>query len=124
MERRGSIFNGGWRRGRGAVRCEAVRGGSGNYPKIHKILNIGPYVSYMEDPPIKTELQMLAFVRKKMKYLVVFPDQTPHFYKSLREIATNISVDSSTISKKLDQSDSCVCTARGSDYIFWIKKLS
>jgi len=96
----------------------------GKYPKMYKILNIGTHIIYMEARLIKTELQMLEFVKKKMKYLVIFPDQTPHFYKSLREIATNISVDSSTISKKLDHSDSCVCTARGSDYIFWIKKLS
>ena len=72
--------------------------------------------------PIQTECQMLRFV-KKLKYLVVFPDQTTHFYKSLREIAENICVDFSTISKKLDEEDHCICVARGSDYVFWVKKL-
>ena len=80
-------------------------------------------IYYMEVYPIKTERQMLQFVNKNFKYLVVFPDKTHHFYKSLREIAVNICVDASTISKKLDTADPCICTARGSDFIFWIKKL-
>ena len=67
---------------------------------------------------------MLRFLKKELKYLVVFPDKTKHFYTSLREIAANICVDASTISKKLDTSDHCICVARGSDYIFWIKKLT
>ncbi len=78
----------------------------------------------MEGYSIKTEKQMLSFVKKEIKYLVVFPDQTKQFYKSLREIAVNICVDASTISKKLDTSDQCICIARGSNYIFWIKKLT
>jgi hypothetical protein len=80
-------------------------------------------IYYMEVYPIKTELQMVNFLKKELKYLVVFPDKTKHFYKSLRDIALNICVDASTISKKLDISDHCICIARGSDYIFWIKKL-
>ena len=72
---------------------------------------------------IKTELQMLAFVKKKFKYLVVYPDKSYHYFKSLREIKNNIGVDSSTISKKLGNKDSCICIAKDTNYVFWIKKL-
>ena len=76
----------------------------------------------MNSIDIKTELQMLKYI-KEVKYLVIYPDKTKHFFKSLRDIGDNISVDSSTISKKLSESDECICIAKGSNYIFWVKKL-
>ena len=42
--------------------------------------------------------QMDRYV-KSLKYLVVFPDKKTKFYKSLRKIAEDISVDYSTISR-------------------------
>jgi hypothetical protein len=74
---------------------------------------------------LKTENQMLNHI-KKIKYLVVYPDKTRHFYKSLREIGKEICVDSSTISKKMAETnnDSCICIARGSGFVFWIKKIN
>jgi len=71
-----------------------------------------------------TETQMQNYVDKKFKYLVVYPDKTWHFFKSLREIGSNISVDASTISKKMESSDHCICVARVSGYVFWVKKLN
>ena len=73
---------------------------------------------------IQTERQMLNHI-KTIKYLVVYPDKTRHFFKSLRKIADDICVDSSTISKKIQESenDSCICIARGSGFTFWIKKI-
>jgi len=73
---------------------------------------------------IHTEREMLNHI-KTIKYLVIYPDKTRHFFKSLRKIAKDICVDSSTISKKMAETnnDSCICTARGSGFIFWIKKI-
>ena len=72
---------------------------------------------------IQTEQQMLNHI-KNIKYLVIYPDKTRHFYKSLRKIGSEICVDSSTISKKMQGKDSCTCVARGSGFIFWIKKIN
>ena len=41
-------------------------------------------------------------------------------FKSLRDIQNSISIDSSTISKKL-KNDEHIFTAKGSEYIFYIQ---
>ena len=79
-------------------------------------LNI-EYMKYM-----KNEEEMLEFV-SDLHYLVVFPDGSKHFYKSLRAIGQAISIDYTTISKKLSSAESCICIAKDSDYPFWVRKL-
>ncbi len=71
---------------------------------------------------IKSEEQMLQFVTA-LHYLVVFPDGSKHFYKSLREIGNAIGIDYTTISKKLGGNKSCICIAKNVGYPFWVKKL-
>lgn len=68
------------------------------------------------------EKELSAFV-SKMKYLVVYPDTTSKLYKSLRDIAEDICVDSSTISKKLSKGENIV-QAKGSEYIFYIMNIT
>ena len=57
---------------------------------------------------------------KKYNYLVIFPDKKIELFKSLRDIQNSISIDSSTISKKL-KNDEHIFTAKGSEYIFYIE---
>ena len=59
---------------------------------------------------------------KSLKYLVVFPDKTTTFYKSLRKIAEDISVDYSTISRRLNEENPCICISKISGFIFSIRK--
>jgi hypothetical protein len=66
--------------------------------------------------------QMDRYV-KSLKYLVVFPDKTTTFYKSLRKIAEDISVDYSTISRRLNEENPCICISKISGFIFSIRKL-
>ena len=66
--------------------------------------------------------QMDRYV-KSLKYLVVFPDKTTKFYKSLRRIADDISVDYSTISRRLSEENPCICISKTSGFIFSIRKL-
>ena len=61
---------------------------------------------------------------KSLKYLVVFPDKTTKFYKSLRKIAEDISVDYSTISRRLNEENPCICISKISGFIFSIRKLN
>tara|TARA_B000000475_G_C15734782_1_gene340241 strand:+ start:234 stop:449 length:216 start_codon:yes stop_codon:yes gene_type:complete len=56
----------------------------------------------------------------KYKYLVVFPDEKVELFKSLRDIQQSISIDSSTISKKLSNNEN-IFIAKGSKYIFYIE---
>ena len=49
---------------------------------------------------ITKEKDMRDYV-KKYNYLVIFPDRKVELFKSLRDIQNSISIDSSTISKKL-----------------------
>jgi hypothetical protein len=67
--------------------------------------------------------QMDIYV-KSLKYLVVFPDKTTKFYKSLRKIAEDISVDYSTISRRLNEENPCICISKISGFIFSIRKLN
>ena len=70
---------------------------------------------------ITLEKDMEKYV-KKYKYLVVFPDRKVELFKSLRDIQNSICIDSSTISKKLNNGEN-IFTPKGSDYIFYIKQL-
>jgi len=56
--------------------------------------------------------QMDRYV-KSLKYLVV----------SLRKIADDISVDYSTISRRLSEENPCICISKTSGFIFSIRKL-
>ena len=70
---------------------------------------------------ITLEKDMEKFI-KKYKYLVVFPDRKVELFKSLRDIQNSICIDSSTISKKLNNGEN-MFTPKGSDFIFYIKQL-
>ena len=76
----------------------------------------------MSEKQLTTETQMKNFI-KKYNYLVVFPDKKVELFKSLRNIQQSISVDSSTISKKLSSGEHIV-QAKGSEYIFYIMKIN
>ena len=71
---------------------------------------------------ITIENEMEKYI-KKYNYLVIFPDKRAELFKSLRDIQNSISIDSSTISKKLSQGEN-MFTAKGNDFIFYIKQLS
>jgi hypothetical protein len=55
---------------------------------------------------------------------VIYPDKTTKFYKSLRPIAIDISVDYTTISRKLKVENPCICISQLTNYIFMIRKMS
>ena len=65
------------------------------------------------------EKDMIAYVNK-YNYLVIFPDRKVELFKSLRDIQNSISIDSSTISKKLKNNEH-IFTAKGSEFIFYIE---
>lgn len=71
---------------------------------------------------ITMENEMEKYI-KKYNYLVVFPDKKVELFKSLRDIQNSICIDSSTISKKLNNGEN-MFTQKGSDFIFFIKQLS
>ena len=71
---------------------------------------------------ITLETEMETYVNK-YKYLVVFPDRNVELFKSLRDIQNSICIDSSTISKKLNNGEN-MFTAKGSGFIFYIKQLN
>jgi hypothetical protein len=58
----------------------------------------------------------------KYIYLVIFPDKKIELFKSLRDIQNSISIDSSTISKKLTIGEN-MFSAKGTDYVFYIDRL-
>ena len=60
---------------------------------------------------------------KKMKYLVIHHNQTNTLYSSLREIARDIQVDASTISKNLKNNDSCYCCSKNTNLLSYIRKI-
>ena len=67
------------------------------------------------------EKEMKTYVNK-YNYLVIFPDKKIELFKSLRDIQNSISIDSSTISKKLKNNEHTFI-AKGSEFIFYIKKI-
>ena len=70
---------------------------------------------------ITLEKDMEKYVNK-YKYLVVFPDKKVELFKSLRDIQQSICIDSSTISKKLNNNEN-IFTPKGSDFVFHIRQL-
>ena len=58
---------------------------------------------------------------KTLNYLVVYPDKTTKFYKSLRSISEDIYVDYTTISKRLKDESSCMVICRLNNFMFYIK---
>tara|TARA_B100000795_G_scaffold269436_1_gene258794 strand:- start:4942 stop:5175 length:234 start_codon:yes stop_codon:yes gene_type:complete len=60
---------------------------------------------------------------RTLNYLVIYPDKSTKFYKSLRKITEDICVDYTTISKKLKDDDSCYVTSRVDDYMYYVKKM-
>lgn len=60
---------------------------------------------------------------KKLNYLVIYPDKSTKFYKSLRSISDDIFVDYTTISKKLKEDTSCIVICRINNLMFYIKKM-
>tara|TARA_B100001287_G_C22680210_1_gene529905 strand:- start:2921 stop:3175 length:255 start_codon:yes stop_codon:yes gene_type:complete len=79
----------------------------------------------MEGQFITKEENMEKYV-KTYKYLVIKADRSVEIYTSLRRIQRDISVDASTISKKLKENggDHCICVSKPMNYVFYIKKLA
>ena len=79
--------------------------------------------------PVPIQKQMITLEKdmekyiKKYKYLVVFPDRKVELFKSLRDIQNSICIDSSTISKKLNNGEN-MFTQKGSNFVFYIKQLN
>tara|TARA_B100000513_G_scaffold142340_1_gene65174 strand:+ start:1767 stop:1997 length:231 start_codon:yes stop_codon:yes gene_type:complete len=76
----------------------------------------------MEADLITDEGKMKKYVNKN-SYLVVFPDLSIKLFRSLREIQSDISIDSSTISKKLANNEHYF-TAKMTKYVFYINKIN
>lgn len=75
----------------------------------------------MSETTLMSEQKMKSYIKKK-NYLVVFPDKKTELFQSLRQIQKAISVDSSTISKKLSN-DEHIITAKGTGYVFFVYKI-
>ena len=75
----------------------------------------------MTETTLMSEQRMISYI-KKNNYLVVFPDKKAELFQSLRQIQKAISVDSSTISKKLSSGEHII-TAKGSGYVFYVYKI-
>ena len=84
----------------------------------------GPEKSYTvhNEKMITLEHEMEKYI-KKYNYLVIFPDRKVELFKSLRDIQNSICIDSSTISKKLNNGEN-MFTQKGSDFVFYIKQLN
>jgi len=68
------------------------------------------------------EDKIMKYVRK-LKYLVVFPDKKTQIYSSLRDMSLDISIDYSTISKKLKNETGDIFISKVTGFIFWIQKI-
>ena len=66
--------------------------------------------------------EMKKFV-KKNSYLLISPDQKVELFGNLRSLGEAISIDSSTISKKLNRGENYFIP-KGGEYVFYIKKLN
>jgi len=60
---------------------------------------------------------------KTLKYMVIDEKKIVSFYQSLRKIASDIQVDSSTISKNLKQTGVAYCTSKHTMNTHYIKRL-
>lgn len=63
---------------------------------------------------------------QKNNYLVIREDRNYQLYSSLRNIAKDICIDYTTISKKINESKKydCFCKSKQTEEIFYIKKLN
>jgi hypothetical protein len=64
----------------------------------------------------KTSSELYKYYNK-LKYLVLFPDKKFKGYASLREISREIFIDYSTISKRLNETNPCICYSSNSLYL-------
>ena len=71
---------------------------------------------------IKTPAEMEEYI-KILKYLVVFPDKQTKFYKSLRDIAEDISIDYTTISRKLGEENPTICVSKLNNFVFLVRRM-
>ena len=65
--------------------------------------------------------EMKKFI-KKNSYLLVSPDKKVELFGNLRKLGEAISIDRSTISKKLSRGENYFIP-KGGEFIFYIKKL-
>jgi len=70
---------------------------------------------------ITVEDEMSKFI-KKNSYVVIFPDKRIELYGNLRSLGKDISIDSSTISKKLSRGENYF-VPKGGEFIFYITKI-
>tara|TARA_B110000046_G_scaffold140034_2_gene146568 strand:- start:7496 stop:7744 length:249 start_codon:yes stop_codon:yes gene_type:complete len=70
----------------------------------------------------KTSKELITYY-DKIKYFVLFPDKKLKGFTSLREISREIYIDYSTISKRLSESNPCVCYSSGNEYVFLVQKV-
>jgi hypothetical protein len=75
------------------------------------------------DVKLKTSNELEKYYNK-IKYFVLFPDKKLKGFTSLREISREIYVDYSTISKRLSESNPCVCYSSDNEYVFLVQKVS
>jgi hypothetical protein len=60
----------------------------------------------------------------KIKYIVIVNEKNITSFQSLREIASVIKVDFSTISKKLSRTGECFCISKHTNKEYFIQKFS
>jgi hypothetical protein len=60
---------------------------------------------------------------KEQKYLVIFPDESCKMYSTLRDIEKDISIDFTTIHKKLKNKVHTFIFAKGTNYLFYIRRI-
>lgn len=70
----------------------------------------------------KTSKELITYY-DKIKYFVLFPDKKLKGFTSLREISREIYIDYSTISKRLSESNPCVCYSSDNEYVFLVQKV-
>lgn len=58
-----------------------------------------------------------------LKYMVIDKEKKVSFYQSLRKIAIDIKVDSSTISRNIKESGNGYCTSKHNNQEYYIKRL-
>ena len=82
-------------------------------------------MAYKHDGQFITKPEIMEEYVKHYNYVVIKADTSVEIYSSLRRIQDDISVDASTISKKLNENGgSCICIAKPMGYVFYIKKLT
>ena len=74
------------------------------------------------DVEIHTPAEMSNYYQN-MKYIVIGPDKKIDTYNCLRDITQDICIDYSTISKRLIDSNPCICVSKITNYVFLIIKL-